>query len=108
VVNKTFEDFLCKNKEAIYVVKEAAILIESGAYKQVDKIIVVTAPIIQRVQRVVKRDNISEQEVHLRINKQLPQDDLIKYAHYIVNNEDGSMLLPQIIEINKLILNEIK
>lgn len=107
-VKNAFDFFLNENKNAPYTVKEAAILVESGAYKHVDKIIVVTAPVKQRIQRVVKRDDVSENEVQVRINKQLPQEDLIKYAHFIINNEDGAMLLPQVIEINKSILKEIK
>lgn len=106
-VAKAFCDFEIKNQNAPYIVKEAAILIESGAYKYVDKIIVVTAPLKQRVERVMKRDKVSENEVLQRINKQFPEEKLMQFAHFIVKNEEGAMLLPQVIEIHRLILNEL-
>ncbi|NUM50382.1 MAG: dephospho-CoA kinase [Flavobacteriales bacterium] len=105
-VAKAFNNFENKNNNAPYIVKEAAILIESGAYKNIDKIIVITAPLKQRIERVMKRDGVLEQDVLQRISKQFPEEKLIQFAHFVVNNKDGAMLLPQIIEIHRLILNE--
>lgn len=106
-VVKAFIEFEIKNPNAPYIVKEAAILIESGAYKNTDKIIVVTAPLKQRIERVMKRDGVLEQEVLQRISKQFPEERLMPFAHFIIHNEEGAMLLPQVIEIHHSILNEL-
>ena len=69
-----------------YVLKEAALLVESGAYKKLDKLIVVTAPHELRVQRVMQRDQVSEAEVMARISNQLPQHEKVKLAHFVIEN----------------------
>lgn len=55
-----------------YAIKEAALLIEAGSYKYLDKLIVVTAPLAVRLQRVCERDQVSVEEVQARMKNQLP------------------------------------
>lgn len=94
-----FEEWLIKNKKAKYIIKEAAILIESGAYKHVDKVIVVTAPLELRIKRVIERDNTTTEEVEKRMNNQLANEKLLTFADYIVENDEENPLLPQLINI---------
>jgi len=101
-VKLDFEDWLQKHKAEKYIIKEAAILIESGAYKHVDKIIVVTAPIDVRIKRVTLRDNVDETEVKKRISNQITDNELFKYADFIVNNGERDNLLPQVLKIHNL------
>ncbi len=82
-----------------YVVKEAAILFESGAYKQVDKIITVVTDVNQRIERLIKRDNNSREEVIQKINSQISDEDKIKLSDYVIYNNDDDMILPQVLEI---------
>lgn len=99
-----YENWLHTNSNKPYTIKEAAILIESGAYKDCDKLIVVTAPLDVRIKRIEKRDNMTPDEINSRIAKQISDEERLKYANYVVNN-DGIMLVDkQIIEIHKQLL----
>ena len=93
----------CKNQSALFVVKEAAILIESGAYKGLDKIIIITASENTRMDRVMDRDDVKASEVRDRINNQMADSERLKYADFIIDNDGSKMLIPQVKEIfNKL------
>lgn len=76
-------------KNVPYILKEAALLVETGSYKQLDKLIVVTASLNTRVKRVVERDHVSPDDVMARIKNQLPDEEKIKVADYVLVN-DGS------------------
>lgn len=65
-----------------YVIKEAAILFESGAYKDCDYIITVTAPEEIRIQRVIERDGITETMVKNRIDNQMSEEEKIQRADF--------------------------
>ncbi len=83
-----------KAQNSKVVIKEAAILIESGSYKDCDEIIVVTAPETLRVQRITMRDHTSENEVKQRMQHQLTDKERLKYAHFqIINDEQHSLIL---------------
>lgn len=75
-----------KKQQTVYVIKESAILFESGAHKQCDKIITVTAPEEIRLIRVLKRDNTTEEKIKAIIDKQLPEEYKIKNANYVIYN----------------------
>ena len=87
-----------------YVIQEAAILFESGFSRIMDKTIVVTAPEELRIQRVVKRDNVSTEEVRKRMQHQLPQDKLVSMADYTITADDATPLLPQVLNIHNQLL----
>ncbi|MEP7320642.1 MAG: dephospho-CoA kinase [Saprospiraceae bacterium] len=82
-----------------YAIKEAALLFESKSNVDLDKIIVVHAPLELRVQRLMLRDHINESEALLKINSQQSQDEKVKLADYVITN-DG--LHPVIIQVYKL------
>ncbi len=91
-------------KQAIYTLKEAALLIESDNYKSMDKIIVVTSPLDIRVARVMKRDGVSKEEVIARDNKQMPEVVKVKKADFVINNDGNTSLIKQVHRIHKEIL----
>ena len=68
------------------VIKEAAILIESGSYKSCDIIVLVKAPLDERIKRIVARDSVNESEVIARIDNQWEDEKKEKYADYVVEN----------------------
>jgi dephospho-CoA kinase len=106
-----FEDannFFLKHKNEKYVLYEAAILFESGSYKLMDKIILVTAPTEIRVERTMKRDHIGKADVLKRINHQLPDQEKIKNADFVILNDGNKDLESQIITIHQEILNSTK
>lgn len=81
-----FMEWVNSNSTYKFIIKEAAILFESGSYKQCDKIILVTAPIETRIKRVMKRDIITREEVLQRIANQWDEKEKIKLSDFIITN----------------------
>jgi dephospho-CoA kinase len=85
-----FKKWIVENNTAEIVVKEAAILIESDAYKQMDSIILVVADEKLRINRVSIRDGVHSIVVKKRMDTQMSDQMKMKYADHIINN-DGSL-----------------
>lgn len=79
-----------------YSLKEAALLFESGSYKELDYTILVTAPMDIRIQRVIERDGATEQQVQERMNKQLSDEEKLQLADFVIVNDGITPLLPQV------------
>ncbi len=99
-----FENWQKTHFSKKYILKEAAILFESGAHKQVDKIISVTAPLELKISRTMKRDNISEELVKQRMENQLSDEEKIKLSDYIIHNDEQKLIIPQILEIHEQLM----
>ena len=106
-VKKNFREWKKQFSEKPYVLKEAAILFESGTDKGCDKIIVVTAPVELRIKRVVDRDRRSRSEVMQIIGRQWTDEEKIKRADFVIENDETKLVLPQILKIHHGILKEI-
>lgn len=89
------------HNDAPYTIKEAALLFESGSYKSLDKIITVTASEALRIQRTVERDHVSPNQVKARMANQWPQQDKIDKSDFIIENDRGSLLIPQVLKIHR-------
>ncbi|MEZ4937533.1 MAG: dephospho-CoA kinase [Crocinitomicaceae bacterium] len=100
-VQRKFESWIKEHSESKILFKEAAILIESGAYKKVDKLILVTADEEIRIQRVMKRDGVSKEKVLERMKNQLPDVDKMKLADYVIHNDGSESVIKQVIHILK-------
>lgn len=87
-----------------YSLKEAALLFESGSYKELDYTILVTAPMDVRIQRVIKRDAVTEQQVRERINKQLSDEEKLPLADFVIVNDGITPLLPQVWKLHQKFL----
>ena len=85
------------------VVKETALLFESGSYKKCDYVITVIAPLEDRINRVIKRDAITRENVLKRIDNQWSDEDRIRNSHYIIDNTDRKTIERQVKEILKKI-----
>lgn len=106
VVHNDFDRWAEEQGEAgvPYVVNEAAIMIENGGYKRMDKVIVVTAPLEQRIARTMARDNASREQVISRINNQMSDEEKVKYADFVITTDDKHFIIPEILKIhNELI-----
>jgi dephospho-CoA kinase len=90
------DDFIDK----AYVVHEAAVILEGGWRNMFDHIILVSAPGKLRIERVVRRDAVSEDKVLERMKNQLPEEEKVKQADFIIDNGLNSMILPQILSIH--------
>ena len=93
-------------QNAPYCIKEAAILFESGAYKQVDKVIVVIAPLELKMSRTLKRDGISEEEAKARIKNQLSDEEKVKRSDFTIVNDEQELLIPQVLELHYKLVNK--
>jgi dephospho-CoA kinase len=102
VVRKTFFDW-CERQKSPYIIHEAAILFESGFYKMMDKTITVVTSENERIHRVMKRDGITIELVKERIKNQWSDEERIKLADFVIENNDDQLIIPQIIEIDKKI-----
>ena len=88
-----------KKQNAFFVLKEAAILFESGAYKKLDAVICVSAPMRVKIERVMKRDNCTKKEVLKRMNNQMAENEKEKLSDFVILNDGKERLLPQILDI---------
>lgn len=91
-------------QSAPYVLKEAALLFESGSYKMCDQNILVIAPQEIRLQRVMDRDGATVEQVKARMDKQLPDAEKIKLADHIINNNETESLIIQVTRLHQLFL----
>lgn len=80
---------------------ESAIMYESGIYRLVDRVVVVTAPLEVRIQRIMQRDGISRSQAMQWIGRQLPQDEVRARADYEIVNDGSSDLKTQVDELLK-------
>ncbi len=88
-----------------YIIKEAAILFESGANKTVDKTILVSAPNEIKIQRAMQRDNTNKEAVSHRLTQQMPEDELKKLVDFTVVNDGITPLIPQVLSIHKKLID---
>lgn len=90
-----------------YAIEEAALLIESGGFRLLDELILVTAPEELRIQRVMKRDLVAREQVEARINHQMKESEKRRYCDYIIKNDGEHLLLPQVLSIHQELLAQI-
>ena len=102
-VRETFQEWALNQNSSI-VFNEAAILFETGAFKNFDATILLTAPLDVRLKRVAARDNASEEEIMKRINNQWSDDKKMNLATFILVNDDTKSVLNQL----ETILSEIQ
>lgn len=86
-VSSHFDEWVKQHSTSPFVIKEAAILFESGSYKNCDAVILVTAPKEVRIERVMKRDNEARENVLARMKNQWEDEKKAALSHYIINNE---------------------
>ncbi len=90
---------------APYAIKEAALIFESGSQKDLDYVIGVFAPQAIRIRRVMERDRISEEEVIKRMNMQITDRIKFRLCDFVIQNDEGQLLIPQVLKIHEALLN---
>ena len=105
---KVFEHFdqWVSQQSSSYVIKEAAILFESGANKTVHLVVGVIAPNELRLQRVMKRDNLTESQVRNMMSLQLSNTVLEEKCDFIIQNNEQNSLINQVLKIHQELLNK--
>ena len=99
-VDKDFKSFI-KTNHGDYIVKEVAIIFETNTEDNYDKIILVRAPIEDRIKRVVLRDNITKDDVIRRVNNQIDDSTIIDKCDYIIDNDNLIELKEKVINIHE-------
>jgi dephospho-CoA kinase len=95
------------HSDSPYLLKEAALLYESNSFKELDKVIVVNSPDTLRIERILKRDpQRSENQVRDIIRSQMPEDEKLKRADFVIRNNESDMVIPQVLEIHNKILGD--
>jgi len=103
-VFKAFDKWVAQ-QEAPYVMKEAALLFESGSYKDCDYTILVKAPQRLKIARIMERDKVSESDVLKRMSKQLSDEEKELRSDFIILNDEQQMLIPQVLDLHEKLLN---
>lgn len=105
LVSIDFENWLSNQKTNDLIFKEAAILIESGAYKEMDKTILVISPIHLRIQRVLERDGSNLESIKKRMQNQLTDDEKNNYVDFIIQNSGSKT---ELFSETELVISKLK
>ena len=105
-----FEKFLiwADRQDAPYLILEAAIIFESNASKLVDKIITVIAPVEERIERVIQRNDLTREQVMERMRNQMEDAERLGQSDYVIDNSENEMIIPSVLKIHEDILYHIK
>lgn len=90
-----------QNQNSNFVFNEAAILFESGSYKNFSKTILVTSPTELRIERLLKRDQSTVEKIKSRMQNQWSDEQKIPLADFVIVNDEKTLILPQVLAILK-------
>lgn len=99
-VRRAFKEW-AESQQAPYVINEAAILVETGAYRSFDRLITVEAPEDVRLARVMARDGSPEEQVRQRMANQATEAQRREVAYAVIENDGHSMVLPQVLALHE-------
>jgi len=103
-VRKHFNNWVEQHGEHPYLVKEAAIMFESGSYLDMDLVVNVYAPEGIRIQRTIRREGMTVDKVKKIIDNQITEKERIERSAYVLINDEQSLLIPQVIALHQMIL----
>lgn len=104
-VFRAFDRWVYEQTDAEYVIKEAALLFESGSYKMCGQTVLVKSPEDLRIRRVSERDGISAEEVRLRMSRQFSDEQKEELADHIILNDEKTLLVPQVLDLHRWFLS---
>lgn len=93
-----------QRQNAPYVVKEAALIFESGSQEELDLVIGVYAPKPLRIQRTMERDKISREAVLKRMSAQVNEELKMRLCDFVLHNNEQRLLIPQVIALHEQLL----
>lgn len=91
-------------QNAPYLIKEAALIFESGSQDMLDHVIGVYAPESLRIHRVMKRDGVSREEVKARMRKQIEETIKMRLCDTVILNDEQHMVIPQVLELHEQLM----
>jgi dephospho-CoA kinase len=103
------EDFMrwTENQEGVYVIEEAALLFESGAWKEMNFNILVNAREEIRINRIMNRDGIQRGDVLARLASQIDPNEAAKLADLILQNDENEFVIPQVLSADRMIRDRL-
>ncbi|MGB3466306.1 MAG: dephospho-CoA kinase [Cyclobacteriaceae bacterium] len=100
-VAQDFKDWIEKNQDKPYLLKEAALIFETGGHLKLDKVVLVSSDEEIRISRVLARDHHrTREDVKKIISNQMPEEEKSELADYTIQNKEGIMLIPQVIRLH--------
>ncbi len=87
-----------------YAIKEAALIFESSSAEHLDHIIGVYTPTPLRIQRIMQRDKITEEEVLQRMKRQMDEDSKMRLCDFVIINDEQHLLIPQVLQLHEKLL----
>ena len=100
-----FKAWSAKHADKKIVAMEAAILFESGFDKTMDFIVTVTAPQEERIERILKRNKTTREEILSRMSNQLPDEEKCKRSNFVIYNDNDRAIIPQIENILQYLIS---
>jgi dephospho-CoA kinase len=108
-VEKDFDNWVEQHRQYPYVLKEAALLFESGSYKKLDKIISVYSPVDLRIKRLLIRDtHRTKDDIEKIMQKQMDEEEKKTRADYVIYNDEKSMVIPQVLKLHEVFSEQYK
>lgn len=106
VVND-YNYWITQQKDQAYIIKESALLFESGTYKNLDLIICVYAPLEMRLERIKDRDKLKDEDVISRMESQLPDNEKMRLSDYVIFNDMKQPLISQVLSLHHELSNSL-
>ncbi|MFM2048395.1 MAG: hypothetical protein RI955_943 [Bacteroidota bacterium] len=100
-----FDKWCDENQQYPYILKEAALIFETILHQKLDAVIMVSSPEELRIERVMKRDSITKEQVLARIKNQMSEDEKLNRADYIIYNDEQQMVIPQVVQLHEQFMN---
>ena len=95
-----------QKQNAPYIIKEAALIFESGSAEHLDHVIGVYTPAPLRIQRIMHRDKITREEVLQRMSRQIDEEIKMRLCDSVLVNDEQQLLMPQVLELHKKLSNQ--
>ncbi len=102
-LEKDFEIFVKQQSPDRIIIKESALIFETASYKKFKTIVLVTAPIEQKIKRVMQRNLITKENIEKRMATQWPDEQKIELSTYVISNSETDAVIPQVVSILKKI-----
>ncbi len=107
-VKQDFTDWVAAQQNAPYLIKEAALMYETEAHKQVDKMLLVIAPEPLRLTRTLHRDSHrTAADIQAIMAKQLTDEEKIKRVNFVIRNDEQQLVIPQVLAIHHQLLVKV-
>jgi len=94
-----------QRQTAPYVIKEAALIFESGSAENLDYVIGVFSPLPLRIKRIMDRDQVTRDEVMKRMSRQIDEDIKMRLCDKVIVNDEQQLVLTQVLPLHQQLLS---